>query len=122
MRYDILQQRARSFLEQWTQPGEVVVIAPTREAVDDLVRGICTEAIIGVHRFSVRQFIQAVSSRGMNELGLVPVTAIVREAIATRVVAEALRGGKLTHFSGVAEFPGFPRSLTKTLDDLRLNR
>jgi hypothetical protein len=58
----------------------------------------------------------------MNELGLVPVTAIVREAIATRVAAEALRGGKLTHFSGVAEFPGFPRSLTKTLDDLRLNR
>jgi CRISPR/Cas system-associated exonuclease Cas4 (RecB family) len=54
----------------------------------------------------------------MNWLGLVPVGRIVREALAARVTART----ELTYLKPVAPFPGFPRALADTFEELRLNR
>jgi CRISPR/Cas system-associated exonuclease Cas4 (RecB family) len=51
---------------------------------------------------------------------LVPVGRFVREALAARVTAQALERGELTYLQPVSRFPGFPRALTATFEELRL--
>ena len=57
----------------------------------------------------------------LNRRALAPVGRFVREALAARVTAEAMQRGELTYLSPVAAFPGFPRALTDTFEELRLN-
>jgi CRISPR/Cas system-associated exonuclease Cas4 (RecB family) len=48
----------------------------------------------------------------------VPVSRVVREALAARVAAQT----QLSYFAPVAAFPGFPRALAAALEELRLNK
>ena len=52
--------------------------------------------------------------------GLSPTGGLGAEAIAARAAFTAHAAGRLTYFSPVAELPGFPRALTRTVSELRL--
>lgn len=106
-------ERAKAFLREHP---EATIIASSRYAADDLVRIACQSALIGVERYSIRDLVYALSSDRMNAMGLIPVSRIVREALAAGVAREA----RLSYLRDVADFPGFPRALARTLEELRL--
>ncbi|HTU48500.1 MAG TPA: PD-(D/E)XK nuclease family protein [Bryobacteraceae bacterium] len=120
MTYSQMQADARKFVRRRRPSRQLLIIAGVRAAADEIVRQSCDDALAGVHRFALREFVYAISSRALNERGWVPVRGVVREALAARIVAVALREKNLSYLHRVAAFPGFARALSETLEDLRL--
>jgi len=120
-RYSHLRTRAAEFVAEWVQWGAVLVLAPVREAADEVALEACGDALVGVHRLAFRELVLELSAGELNRRALVPVGRIVREALAARVTQEAVSAGRLSYLGPVAGFPGFPRALTDTFEELRLN-
>ena len=120
-RYSELRARAAEFVAEWVQWGAVLVLAPVREAADEVALEACGDALIGVHRLAFRELVLELSAAELNRRALVPVGRIVREALAARVTQEAVGAGNLSYLGPVAAFPGFPRALADTFEELRLN-
>ena len=120
-RYSELRARAAEFVAEWVQWGAVLVLGPVREAADEVALAACGDALIGVHRLAFRELVLELSAAELNRRALVPVGRIVREALAARVTQEAVGGGGLNYLGPVAGFPGFPRALAATFEELRLN-
>lgn len=95
----------------------MLILAPGRAAADDVARAACSTALLGVHRHGFRDLVQELAADEMARRDLTPVGRFVREALAARVAAET----PLTYLKPVAGFPGFPRALADTFEDLRLN-
>ena len=81
----------------------------------------CCDALLGVRALAFRDFVMESAAAELNRRALVPVGRFVREALAARVTAEAIQRGELNYLAPVAAFPGFPRALTDTFEELRLN-
>src|SRR5450756_244 len=120
-RYSELRARAAEFVAEWVRWGAVVVLGPVREAADEVALAACGDALVGVHRLAFRDIVLELSAAEMNRRALVPVGRIVREALAARVAQEAVGAGGLSYLGPVAGFPGFPRALAHTFEELRLN-
>ena len=120
-RYSDLRCSAVEFVSQFSAAGPVLVLAPVRAAAEEVALAACGSALLGVRRFAFRDFVMDLSAAELNRRGLAPVGRFVREALAARVTAEALQRGELTYLRPVARFPGFPRALTATFEELRLN-
>jgi ATP-dependent helicase/nuclease subunit B len=120
-RYSHLRARAAEFVAEWVQWGAVLVLAPVREAADEVALEACGDALVGVHRLAFRELVLELSAAELNRRALVPVARIVREALAARVTQEAVEAGRLSYLGPVAGFPGFPRALADTFEELRLN-
>ena len=97
------------------------MLAPVRAAAEEVALEACGTALSGVRRLAFREYVMELSAAELNRRGLVPVGRFVREALAARVTAQALHRGELTYLRPVAGFPGFPRALTTTFEELRLN-
>ena len=113
---------AAEFIRSFDAAIELVLVGPSREAIDDLVRGIATAAgaTFGLHRFSLTQLAARLAGPKLALDHLVPGSSIGNDAIAARAVYEALSGGQLRYFESVARFPGFARAASSTLAELRL--
>ena len=120
-RYSELRVRATEFVAEWAPRGAVVVLGPVREAADEVALAACGDALVGVHRLAFREMVGELSAAELNRRALVPVGRTVREALAARVTEEAGGAGGLSYFGPVAGFPGFPRALASTFEELRLN-
>jgi RecB family exonuclease len=120
-RYSELRARAAEFVAEWVQWGAVLVLAPVREAADEVALAACGDALVGVHRLAFRELVLELSAAELNRRALVPVGRIVREALAARVTQEAVGIAGLNYLGPVANFPGFPRALADTFEELRLN-
>src|ERR1035438_8008358 len=121
-RYSELRACAAEFVAEWARWGAVVVLGPVREGADEVALAACGDALVGVHRLAFREFVGELSAAELNRRALVPVGRTVREALAARVTEEAVRAGGLRYFGPVARFPGFPRALASTFEELRLNQ
>ena len=119
--YSELRRRAVDFVSRFSVAGPVLVLAPVRGAADEVAFEACTAALMGVRRFAFREFVLELSASELNRRSLVPVGRFVREALAARITAQAIERGDLTYLRPVAGFPGFPRALTATFEELRLN-
>src|SRR4051794_6959875 len=120
-RYSELRAHAVEFVAEWTQLGPVLVLAPVREAADEIALAACGAALIGVQRLAFRELVLELCASELNRRALAPVGRIVREALAARVTQQAIADGALTYLGPVAAFPGFPRALASTFEELRLN-
>ncbi|HEV3202013.1 MAG TPA: PD-(D/E)XK nuclease family protein [Bryobacteraceae bacterium] len=118
-RYSDLRRRAVDFVTQFSAGGPVLVLAPVRAAAEETALEACGKALSGVRRLAFREYVMDLAAPELNRRQLVPVGRFVREALAARVTAEALND--LTYLRPVATFPGFPRALTATFEELRLN-
>src|SRR5689334_20876944 len=112
-----MRQSAREFLRRQA-PNAVLILAAQRDAADELALEVCDQVLAGVDRYGFRDFVHHVSREELRRHGLVPVRRVVREAVAARVAAAA----ELSDLRDAAGFPGFPRALTDSLEDVRLNR
>jgi RecB family exonuclease len=114
-------RQAVDFVTRFSGIGPVLVLAPVRAAADEVALEACATALMGVRRLAFREFVLELSAAELNRRSLIPVGRFVREALAARVTASALERGELTYLRPVAGFPGFPRALTATFEELRLN-
>jgi len=100
--------------------GEILIIAPTRGAADDLVRTTAVDSgQLGIHRMSVIQLAGELATMSLARRGLVPVSALGVEALAARAIHAASRDAGLPFFAPVVSTPGFARALARTLLELR---
>ncbi len=113
---------ARAFVSDRASRGDVTIVAATRGAADDLARSIARTAgaTIGIHRFSLTQLAARLAAPIVAADGHTPATSLASEAVAARAAFEANRDRALSYFGPVAQTPGFPRALLRTLQELRL--
>ena len=115
-------REARRFVEAHGSGTELLLVGPSRGAVDDLARAIAIEtgATFGLHRLSFTQLAARLAAADLAARGQSPATALGHEAIAARATFEAAKDQMLEYFSPVAGTPGFPKALARTLLELRL--
>jgi ATP-dependent helicase/nuclease subunit B len=115
-----LLQRAAAFLCGQAPHSEVLVIAPTRSAANELVIRAFPSGCQGVHAFTLTQLAAHLAAQPMGRLGLAPISRLGIEALAARIVHAAATAKSLPYFAPVAQTPGFARALAKTITELRL--
>lgn len=113
---------ARALLSARPRGEDILLVGASRGAVDDLARSVAAQsgATLGLHRFSVTQLAARLAAPALAGRGVAPATALGTEAVAARAVFDAERDGALSYFAPVARTPGFPRALTRTIQELRL--
>lgn len=112
---------ATEFVQSFPSAAELLLVGSSREAIDDLVRGLAHRngATFGMHRFSFTQLAARLAALKLALDGLAPGTSLGNDAVAARAVYEALATGELKYFSPVARLPGFVRATASTLGELR---
>jgi ATP-dependent helicase/nuclease subunit B len=112
---------AAKFIRSFTAATELVLVGSSREAVDDLVRGLAHGggATFGLHRFSYMQFAARLAIGNLAAAGFSPSSAVGAEALAVRATYEAAMRNELPYFAPVNKFPGFARATAVTIGDLR---
>ena len=115
-------QHAATFLRDASPDQDVLVVAASRGAADDLARRAATRrgATVGWHRFSVLQLAARLSLDQLAARGRLPGSPLGAEAVASRAIFGAIADGSLRYFSPVAQTPGFPRAVARTIGELRL--
>ncbi len=111
-----------AFLRSHPPGTEIVIVAASREAADDLVRRLAGDGVasFGLHRFTLLQLASQLAAPELAQRGLAPLTALGTISIAARLTFEAERRGQVRYFEPVARCPGFSRALATTLGELRL--
>jgi ATP-dependent helicase/nuclease subunit B len=99
---------------------ESLVLLPNSSSGEGLLR--IAPSASGVHLRSLAQLAVELARASMAEQGLVPLTALGRESVLTRVTFAARKHNRLDYFSPVAGMPGFVHALAKTVEELRLAR
>ena len=100
---------------------EVLLLAPSRGAADDLLRDLTGTGggLLGVHAMSFHQWALQAAALDLAARALRPITPLGTEAIAARAARLAAADCDLERLSPVAGMPGFARSLAATLGELR---
>jgi RecB family exonuclease len=113
---------AIEFLERF-RDREVLIVAGTRAAADELVRQICNRAgaVFGVRRYTLLQLAVEAATERLVEAGKTVLAGVAVDALAARAVYECRSQEKLEWFDAVARTPGFFRALAQTMSELRLN-
>ena len=113
---------ATEFLAHFAN-NEVLILAPTRAAADELARGMCAQSggVFGVHRFTLLQFAIQAATKRLVEAGKTILGGVAVDALAARAVYECRKRGNLQWFESVARTPGFFKALASTISELRLN-
>jgi ATP-dependent helicase/nuclease subunit B len=113
-----LLQRAAVFLR--AQQTEVLILAPTRAAASELALAAFDSGCQGIHALTVIQLAANLAAQPMGRRSLAPISRLGTEALAARIVHAARHSKKLSYFEPVAQTPGFPRAVAKTIAELRL--
>ncbi len=103
-------------------PGSgVVIVGASRAAADELAFAVALErgGSFGVTRVGFAELATRLALPRLARHRLSPSGGLGAEAIAARAAFEATAAGALTYFAPVAHLPGFPRALSRTLNELR---
>ena len=115
--------RAASFLAARPSGSEVLLVGANMDATAGLARPIALAAgaTFGWHRVGMGRLAATLAAPLLAELGLVPVGVLSLEALCARVVHRMGEQGTLGRFASVADKPGLPRALARTVRELRLS-
>lgn len=113
---------AAAFLHQTRSTQEVLIVGASRGAADDLARRTSAGrgATIGWHRFSLVQLAARLGLDALVAQGRLPGSPLGAHAVASRAIFGAIADGSLRYFAPVAQTPGFPRAVARTIGELRL--
>ncbi len=111
---------ARAYLRAHTLE-EVLIVGATRASADELALAVARDsgALVGVARMSFSELATKLALPVLAERLVSPGGALGAEAMATRAAFEAHQAGELGYFAPVADLPGFPRALARTLSELQ---
>lgn len=115
-------EAAHRFLAGRAPASEVTIVGASRGAADDFVRSAARRsgATFGLSRFSLTELAARTAAVRLAGARHLPGTQAGAEAIAARVVFDAMTAHELEYFAPVASMPGFPKALARTLHELRL--
>lgn len=118
----VRQREAVGVLHDSLPDHEVLIVASSRGAADDLARRAAAGrgASFGWHRFGVLQLAARLGIDALVASGRLPGSPLGAEAVASRAIFGAIADGSLRYFSPVAQTPGFPRAVARTIGELRL--
>ncbi len=113
---------ARQFISEAPPGAETLIVSASRGAADDFARACAVErsSTFGLYRFSLTQLAARLAAPLMADAQVTPSTALGIEAVAARAVYDASSDNRLRYFTPVADTPGFPRALARTLEELAL--
>ncbi len=116
--------RVRQFLAERGRAADVVLVGPGKDALADLARREVQEggAVFGWQRVTFARLAGTLAAPALAERGLVPVGALGVEALCARLVHRARQRGELERLAPIADFPGLPKALARTLEEVRLAR
>ncbi len=100
--------------------SEVLLLAPSKGAADDLARRCCPAGALGLHRMTLNQLAAALATPRMVAEGKAPASRLAMEAMSARVAHALRKEDRIGYFAPVAAMPGFSKALTATLTELRL--
>jgi ATP-dependent helicase/nuclease subunit B len=114
--------RARRWLLERGPAEETLVVAASRDAANDLLRGAALErgASFGWHRVTLDGLAASLAESARAAAELVPVGGLVVEAVVARVVHALASAGRLGRYARVAEGPGFARAVAGVIHELRM--
>ena len=116
------QHAAGQWLRNLGHGVEVLIIGPTLDAVDQLVRTTAAEtATFGWHRLTINQLAGRLGGPVVAQSGRVPAPALTKEAAAASVVRTRWRAAGLGRFVAIGDRPGLPRALCRTFEELDRN-
>src|SRR5947207_8525956 len=101
--------------------AEVLIVGPTWEACDDLVRGAAAQARFGTVRLTLDRLAARLAALVLAADERVPAGGLSTIAVAARAVHLLRAEGGLRYFAPVAGRPGFPAAVARTLEELRMN-
>lgn len=97
------------------------MLAARQPAADDLVRALSARrALFGVRRMTPLRLLGALCADRLFRDGLVPAAGLGLEGVAARAIYKLAAAGALGYFAPVADRPGFPGALARTLNEIRL--
>ncbi len=113
---------ARDVLRARSPNLPTLIVGASRGAADDLAREVAVSvpATFGLQRVSLTQLAARSAMVALAMDGHTPSTWLGAEAVAARAAFDATRQRSLKYFAPVASTPGFPRALSRTLQELRL--
>jgi len=111
---------ARQWLQARGASCRALIVGATQEAAAEMARAAAFEsgAAFGWQRFTLGRLAATVAAQALLDRGLSPVSPLGVEALCARVIHQ-LRG-RLGKFDAVAQQPGLPRALSRTLQEARL--
>ena len=112
---------ARSRLADVEPP--ILIVGASRGAADEFALGLAVDrgATFGISRTSLTELVAKLAVPALARRGLTPSAPLSDEAVAARVADDLLKRGELEYFEPVADMPGFPRALSRTLAELRMS-
>jgi ATP-dependent helicase/nuclease subunit B len=115
-------EAARRFVLDSPPAAETLIVAASRGAADDFARSLAQVrgATFGLYRFSLTQLAARLAAPLLARERLSATTGLGVQAIAARALFDADRDAALSYFAPVATMPGFPRALSRTLEELAL--
>jgi len=117
--YSALLPRIAEFLHSTS--SEVLLLAPSKGAADDLARRCCPAGALGLHRMTLNQLAAVLATPRMVAKGKAPASRLAMEAMSARVAHALRKEGGIPYFAPVASMPGFSKALTATFTELRLD-
>lgn len=97
------------------------MLAARQPAADDLVRALSADrALFGVQRMTPARLLGVLCAERLFRDGMAPAAGLGTEAVAARAIHKLATTGGLGYFTPVADRPGFPGALARTLIELRL--
>ncbi len=123
-------ERALGFLGALPRDAEVLVLGPSRAAVDELLFADAARrgATFGLHRKTLPGLAIELAAPALAREGIAAATRLVFEAVTREVLAEALAAGTIPVLArrplghgSAADGPSFPAALASTITDLRMN-
>ena len=114
-------ERGVQFLLSCGRATTVVIMAPSFDAAAQVAEraGTLAGGSFGWHRFTLARLAGVLAAPTLGERGAIPVGQLPREAICARIVHRLGPAG-LGRFAAIADRPGLPRALARTLDELRM--
>ena len=114
---------AAEWLNDYPPDAEIQIVSSTREAGDEFVRNAAFKsgARFGLTRFTLNHLAASLAATELARAGLVPASGLALIAVAARSIHLLHRAGRLSYFKPVAEKPGFPVAVARTLEELRMN-
>jgi len=100
----------------------ILIVGTTRAAADEFAFSLAasTGATFGITRASLAELVVGIAIPALSKEGLTPSAPLSDEAVAARVADDLMTRQALKYFAPVAQMPGFPRALSRTLSELRM--
>ena len=114
-------EKGVQFLLSAGRAAEVVIVGASGDAAAQIARtaAVRAGAVFGWHRFTLARLAGALAARSLGERELTPVGPLPLQATCARIV-HRLGDAGLGRFASIADRPGLPRALGRTLDELRM--